>query len=132
MADHLPMTSLPFRNNSPIVLNYSDFNQFAYQTQDASVTDRFLNHLDEQIPDNRVKVSGNIRFQNCSDRSRANHASDLNQRILCTAPRAESIGTFKKILLKDCVEQIHPRLLRDLILQRGNRYRPLPPILFGI
>lgn len=77
------------------------------------ITNPFLNHLDEQIPDNCVEVARDVALKNCRDRSRTYHSANLIQRILCTASRAESIGALKKILLIDRVQKIDRRHLND-------------------
>src|SRR5215831_14938151 len=118
-------------SNRPI-FDHANVDPFPNQSQDSSVTDPFLDHLYEQAPDDRVEVSGNVRFQNCRDGSATNNPAHFVQRILWSATRPESVATVQKILLVDRVEQIDRRLLHDLIFQRRYRDRPLPSASRGM
>src|SRR6266581_5741730 len=100
------------------------------QSQDSSVTDPFLDHLDEQASDDGVEVAGNVRFQNCRDRPTTHDPANLVQRVLWPTARPESVGTIQEILLIDRIEQIGRRFLHDLVFQRRYRDRPLPSVLF--
>ena len=50
------------------------------------------------------------------------------QRIVLAAPRPESVREAEKVLLVDGVEHLDDGPLDDLVLQRGNAERPLPPV----
>src|SRR5260370_7719778 len=49
------------------------------------------------------------------------------QRIMLAAPRPEPIGETEKVLLVHGVQHLHHRPLDNLVLQRGDAERPLPP-----
>src|SRR5260370_10096547 len=50
------------------------------------------------------------------------------QRIMLAAPRPEPIGETEKVLLVHGVQHLNHRPLDNLVLQRGDAARPLPPV----
>src|SRR5258708_20189285 len=50
------------------------------------------------------------------------------QRIVRATPGPEPIGETGKVLLVHRVQHLHHRTLEDLVLQRGDTGRPLPPV----
>ena len=52
------------------------------------------------------------------------------QRLMLAAARSEAIREAKKILLVNLVEDGSHRLLDDLVLQRSDSQRALPPVRF--
>src|SRR5579884_3739900 len=67
-ADHLPLSRPRCAGQQSAVFDHAYVDPLPDQSQDGSVTDSFLDHLHEQTSDDRVEVSGNIRFQNRRDR----------------------------------------------------------------
>src|ERR1700676_110695 len=52
------------------------------------------------------------------------------QRIMRAAPGPEPVGETEKVLLVYGVQHLHHRPLDDLVLQRGDAQRALPPVRF--
>jgi len=50
------------------------------------------------------------------------------QRVVRAAPWPEPVGEAEKVLLVDGVEHLDDGPLDDLVLQRGDTERPLPPV----
>ena len=50
------------------------------------------------------------------------------QRIVLAAPRPEPVREAEEVLLVDRVEHLDHGPLDDLVLQRGDAQRPLPPV----
>jgi hypothetical protein len=50
------------------------------------------------------------------------------QRVMRAAPRPKPVGEPEKVRLIDGVQHLDQRPLKDLVLQRGDPERPLPPI----
>jgi len=50
------------------------------------------------------------------------------QRMMRAAPRPETVGEAQEVHLVDGVEHLDDGALEDLVLQRGNAKRPLPPV----
>src|SRR5881296_3024259 len=91
-ADDLPLSRPRLADKQSAVFDHTDVDPFPNQPQEGSVTDPFLDHLDEQTSDDRVEVSGNIRFQNRRDRPTTNDSASLVQRVLWSTPGAESVA----------------------------------------
>src|SRR6266851_883996 len=51
-----------------------------------------------------------------------------NKRIVRATPGPEPIRETEKVLLVHRVQHLHHRTLEDLVLQRGDTERPLPPV----
>ena len=49
------------------------------------------------------------------------------QRIVLTASGSEPVREPQEIFLVDCIQHLHNSTLNDLILQRGDPQRLLPP-----
>src|SRR6266404_4097185 len=52
------------------------------------------------------------------------------QRIVLAASRSEPVREPEEIFFVDCVQHLHHSTLNDLIFQRGDPQRALPPIRF--
>jgi hypothetical protein len=52
------------------------------------------------------------------------------QRIVLTASRSEPVREPQEIFFVDCIQHLHHSALNDLIFQRGDPQRALPPIGF--
>ena len=50
------------------------------------------------------------------------------QRIMLFAPRPKPIGEAHEVRLVDGVQYLHHRPLEDLVLERRDVERPLPPV----
>src|SRR5207253_10656176 len=50
------------------------------------------------------------------------------QRVMRAAPRPEPVGEAEEVLLVDGVQHLDHRPLDDLVLQRGDTERALPPV----
>ncbi len=98
---------------------------FRNEPENARVAHPPLDHLHELASHDRIKVAGNICFQDVCDPASAYHPAYLIQCVMLTTFRAESVGAFEEILLIDCIEQRHRGLLHDLVLQGGNGDRSL-------
>src|SRR5512144_3447799 len=53
------------------------------------------------------------------------------QRVMRGASRPEPVRETEEVLLVDRVEHLHQRPLQELVLQRGDPERPLPPVRLG-
>ena len=78
-------------------------------------------HLYEQIPDNRVKVSGDVGFKNCRDRARTDVASNLIQRVLCTAPREDILKG--NAISEPVAETAAAAAVKDAVSLSNNKYK---------
>jgi len=52
------------------------------------------------------------------------------QRVMRAAPGPKPVGEPEKVRLVDGVQHLDQRPLQDLVLQRGDTERPLPPVRF--
>src|SRR5260370_4962134 len=50
------------------------------------------------------------------------------QRVMRATPGPESVRETPEVLLVHGVQHLHHRTLEDLVLQRGDADRPLPPV----
>ena len=103
----------------------------ADQSQDSLVRDPVLEELlqpalvepSEEVADVSVEHPVHLLARD-PDRERV-------QRIMRRAPRPEPVGETKEVALIDRVQHLDQRPLEDLVLQRGDPERPLPPVRLG-
>ena len=72
-----------------------------------------------------IEKALDIRVQHPVHLLPVNPSVESVQRIVLAAPRSESIREAKKILLVDRLQNVHDRLLDDLVLQAQNAQWPL-------
>src|ERR1700674_3062690 len=72
-----------------------------------------------------IEKALDIRIEHPVHLSPVNPGVESVQRIVLAAPRTESIGEAKEILLVDGLQNVHDRLLDDLVLQTENAEWPL-------
>ena len=59
-----------------------------------------------------------------------NPDSQSVQRIVLTASRSKPVREPQEVFFVDCIQHLHHSALNDLIFQRGDPQRALPPIGF--
>ena len=61
----------------------------------------------------------------------ADDPSHFVQCLVCPSSGSEPVGAVEKILLVDGIQYFDHHLLHELILEGGNRDRPLFPVFLG-
>ena len=76
----------------------------------------------------RVKERTDVRIEYPVHLLRLDADRERIQRLVGAAPRSKAIGEAEEVLLVDGVQHLDDRALDDLVFQRGNAERPLPPV----
>src|ERR1700756_3666301 len=69
-----------------------------------------------------------IRVEHPVHMPRLDRSRERIQRIMRRTPRSKPIREAEKVRLVDRVQHLDQRPLKDLVLQRGDAERPLPPV----
>src|SRR5439155_9737779 len=83
----------------------------------------FTNH-----PWSRVSKKAWMSASSTQHFLRADRRRERIQRVVLTAPRTEAVREPEKVRFVDGVEHLGDGALDNLIFQRGNAERPLPPV----
>ena len=89
-----------------------------------------LHKLEHPIVGNRIEKSPNVRIKNVVHLLPRERIRERVQRLMLAASRSKAIRKAQKVFLVNRVEDGDHGLLDDLILQRRDPQRTLPPVAF--
>ena len=115
-ADHSPSSMTPALSH------------FRMQPQDPLVRDPVLEELLQPAVIELVEEVADVRVEHPVHLLPLDPDRERVQRIMRAAPRPEPVGEAQEVRLVDGVEHLDDRPLDDLVLQRGDAERPLPPV----
>ena len=75
---------------------------------------------------------GNVRIQYPVHRTAADAVGQRIQRLVRVAPGTEAVGEPHVGRLVERIEHLHHRALDNLVFQRSNAQRSLPPVRAGV
>src|SRR5208282_122481 len=79
---------------------------------------------------NRIEKSPNVRIKNVVHRLSCERVRERVQRLMLAAARSKTIRKAQKVFLVNRIEDGDHGLLDDLVLQRRDPQRALPPVAF--
>jgi site-specific DNA recombinase len=100
----------------------------ADETQDPSVCDPVLEELQQPRVIDRGEEVAEVRIEHPVHLLPQDPGGERIQRVVRAAPWPESVGEAQEVRLVDGVQNLDDRPLQDLVLQRGDAKRPLPPV----
>jgi len=95
-----------------------------------TITDAVFNETHQPLVADRIEESCNIGVHYPVHLRAGDPNSQGVQRIVLATPRSEPVREPEEVFFVDCVEHLHHCTLNDLIFQRGDPQRTLPPIGF--
>jgi len=95
-----------------------------------TVADAVFNETHQPLVTDSVEESRDISIYYPVHLRAGNPDGQSVQRIMLTASWSESVREPEEIFFVDCVQHLHHGALNDLIFQRGDPQRALPPIRF--
>ena len=101
---------------------------FTDQPDHPPVADTVFDEADQPLVADRVKEPRDIGVQYPVHLAAVDANRQGVQRIVRAAPRPESMAEPKEVSLPDGVQYFHQRALDDLVFQRRDTQRPLPPV----
>ena len=110
------------------VLQHTGSQPFLDEPHDAPVRHPVLDEADEPFVVQRIEEAPNVRIEHPVHLLRFDADRERIQRLMRTALGPEAVRETKKVLFVDGVQHLDDGALDDLILQRGNAERPLPPV----
>jgi hypothetical protein len=103
-------------------------NHFPDQPQDPLVCDPVLKELRQPAMVKAGEELAEIRVEHPVHAPRLDRGGERIQRIMRAAPRPKPIRETEEVRLVDGVQNLDERPLKDLVLQRSDTKRPLPPV----
>jgi hypothetical protein len=95
-----------------------------------TIADAVFNETHQPLVTDRIEESRDISVYYPVHLRAGNPDSQGVQRIVLTASRSEPVREPEEVFFVDCVQHLHHSTLNDLIFQRGDPQRALPPIRF--
>ena len=119
-----------FRTRSVQVAEYiPDVNRTPVYT---TITDAMFNKAHQPLMTDRIEEPRDIGVHYPVHLRAGNSDGKSVQRIMLAASGSESVREPQEIFFVDCIQHLHHSTLNDLIFQRGDPQRALPPIRFGM
>jgi hypothetical protein len=113
------------------VVDGSYLDPFLDQSKHAAVVQASFDHLYQCRSTYGIEVGADVNLQDPSHGSGTEYPAHFVQCLVLPTPGPKPIRAVEKILLVNGVQEIDRHFLHELILEGGNRDRPLFPILFG-
>ena len=110
------------------ILHHAGFQPFTDQAQHAPVANPVLDEPHQPRVADVVEEPFDIGVQYPIHRPGLDARRERVQRIVLSPSRPEAIGEAEEVRLVDGIENLHHRTLDDLVLQRGDAERALPPV----
>src|SRR5208282_2278697 len=129
--DHRALRRADFARPYLPVFHHPDLQPFADQADDPPVADAMFHEANEVLVVHRVEEAGDVGIQDPIHRRALDRHRPCIQRIVLTATRPETVAEAEEIFLVDGIQHFDRRPLDDLVLQRRDAERPLPPVRLG-
>src|SRR5438128_3297002 len=117
---HFPLCSLP-------VFQHAGGQPLLDEPHDAPVRHMVLDELHQPLVLQRIEEAANVGIEHPVHFLRHDADRERIKRLMRAATRPEPIGETEEVLFVDRVQYLDDGTLDDLVLQRGNTERPLPP-----
>src|SRR5213083_1639907 len=120
-----------FTARPPSFLQHACVQPFSNQTHDPLVRYPVLDEFHQPFVVNTIEERADVSIQHPVHLLRQHSDIQCIQRIVRVLPRSVAVRESKKVRLVDCIHHLHRRSLDNLIFQRCDSERPLPPVSFG-
>jgi hypothetical protein len=101
---------------------------FLDQSHDAPVRDAVLEKLHQPSVIESVEEASDVGIEHPVHLSPVDSGGQGIQSKMRTSPRSEAVGKAEEVDLVDRTQDLNDGALGDLVFQRGNSERPLPPV----
>ena len=130
-SGEIPRLRRPASDAHHPVFHHPGLQPFADQTDDATVADPLRDETDQPVMAHRVEEPGDVGVHNPVHRPAGDPDIERIERVMRPAPRSEAIAEPQEVPFPDRVQHLDHGTLDDLVLQRGDAERPLPPVRLG-
>ena len=113
------------------VLQHAGLEPFLDQSHDAPVRNPVLDELHQPPVVDGLEEPTDVGIEHPVHLLRQEPGVQRIQCVMRAAPRPESVGEAEKVSLVDRVQHLNRRALDELVFQRGDAQRPLPPVGLG-
>src|SRR5882762_9804867 len=113
------------------ILQHAGIQPFLDPPHDAPICDPVLAELHQPFVGKPIEKSFDVQIEHPVHLSREQSRIERVQRLMLASPRPEPIRESKKIRFVDSVQHFDRRALDDVVFQRRNSERSLPPIGLG-
>src|SRR5882762_2975036 len=122
----------PFLHPYPFpILQHASVEPFLDQSHDAPICYPVLDELHQPFVGKPIEKVVNIQVEHPVHFSRQQSRIERVQRLMLASPRPEPVRKSEKIRFVDRVQHLDRRTLDDLVFQRRDSERPLPPVGLG-
>src|SRR5437667_185131 len=119
----------PFlRPHSFPILQHAGPQPFLDEPHDAPVCDSVLNELHQPFVGNAIEKAFDVQVEHPVHFSRQQSGVERIQRLMLAAPWSEPVRKTEKVCFVDGVQHLDRRTLDDLVFQRRDSERSLPPV----
>ena len=126
---HRPLRRTLLRLRPFAFLHHSRPQPFLEEAEDPAVGDAMLHKLEHPFVGNRIEKSPNVRIQNVVHVLPRDRYRERVQRLMLVTSRPKPIRKAQKVFLVNGIEDGGHGLLDDLVLQRRDPQRALPPVV---
>ena len=120
-----------FHSYSLPLLQHAGIQPFLDEPHNAPVCDPVLNELHQPFVRNSIEKAFDVQIKHPVHFSRQQARVQRIQRLMLASPWPEPVGEPEKVGFIDSVQHLDRRTLDDLIFQRRNSERSLPPVGLG-
>src|SRR2546425_935276 len=110
------------------VLQHAGIEPFLDQPHDALVRNPVLDELLQPPAIDGVEKAADVSIEHPVHLPRQQSRIERIQRVVRVAPRPEPVREAEEVRLVDRVQHVDRRALDELVFQRGDAQRPLPPV----
>ena len=117
-----------FRSYSFPILQHASLQPFLDEPHDAPVCNPVLNELHKPFVGKPIEKAFDVQIEHPVHFLRLQSGVQSIQRLMLAAPWSEAIRKPEKIRFVDSIHHLDRRALDDLVFQRRNSERSLPPV----
>src|SRR5215469_693877 len=110
------------------ILQHASVQPFLDEPHDAPICHPMLDEHDQPFVGDPIEVTFNVEVEHPVHLSRQQSRVEGIQRLMLAAPWPEPVREAEKIRFVDGVQHLNRCALDDLVFQRRNSERPLPPV----
>src|SRR6266404_243421 len=117
-----------FRPYSFPILQHAGPQPFLDESHDASICNPVLNELHKPFVRKSIEKPANVQIEHPVHLSRQQSRVERIQRLVLASPGSEPVRKAEKVRFVDSIEHLDRRALDELVFQRRDSERSLPPV----
>ena len=113
------------------ILQHAGVQPFLDEPHDAPVRNAVLDELHKPFVGNPIEKAFDVQIEHPVHFSRQQSRVQRIQRLMLASPWSEPVRKSEKVRFVDSIQHLDRRALDDLVFQRRNSERSLPPVGLG-